>query len=304
MPSEEQFAYWREVVWQAFLPLAPERSGTGPFAGAVSGRPLGPLTISRIRSQAQRVCRSPELIARDAGDSIYLNLQVSGEGETAQDARRVRQRPGDLAVVDSTRPFELAFGGGFEQLSVGFPLELLGPRLALPRAATATLIAGDSGLGALIAGQLGLLARSAVGLDREAGSLLAEQLTALLALALGRAATLPRSAGRALLLQAALDEVEKHLADPRLSPGRVARHVNVSNRYLQRLFADQGTTFARWVLARRLERAHRDLAAPALAHLTIGQVAERRGFASRSHFSRAFRSRYGITPREHRRRAG
>lgn len=303
MPSEEQFAYWREVVWQAFLPLAPERSGTGPFAGAVRGRTLGPLTVSRVSSQAQRVRRPPELIARVAGDAIYLNLQLSGVGETAQDGRRVRQRPGDMAVVDSTRPFELAFGGTFEQLSVGFPLELLGPRLALPRAAAATLIAGDSGLGALIAGQLRLLAHATVELDDEAGRLLAEQLTAVLALALGRAATPVRSAGRALLLQAALDEVEKHLADPALSPGRVARQVNVSNRYLQRLFADQGTTFARWVLSRRLECAHRDLAAPGLAHLTIAQIAERHGFAARSHFSRAFRSRYGITPGEHRRRA-
>ncbi|MBN9624406.1 MAG: helix-turn-helix transcriptional regulator, partial [Actinobacteria bacterium] len=140
--------------------------------------------------------------------------------------------------------------------------------------------------------------------DGAAEDLLAEQLTSLLALALGRATVLPRSASRALLLQAALDEIEKGLADPGLSPGRVARHVNISNRYLQRLFADQGTTFSRWVLARRLQCAHRDLLAPGLAHLTIGQVAERRGFADRSHFSRAFRSRYGITPREHRRQAG
>ncbi|HTT95258.1 MAG TPA: helix-turn-helix domain-containing protein [Solirubrobacterales bacterium] len=300
VPGEEQFAYWREVVWQAFLPLVPERSEAGPFAGTIRGRPLGPLTIARIGSQAQRVCRSPELIARGAGDSLYLNLQLSGAGEAEQDGRRVRQRPGDMAAVDSTRPFELAFGGDFEQLSVGFPLELLGPRLALPQAAAATLIAGDSGLGTMIAGQLRLLARAAPALDDEATTLLAEQLTTLLALALGRAATLPRSAGRALLLQAALDEVEKHLADPSLSPSRVARHVNVSNRYLQRLFADQGTTFARWLLTRRLECARRDLATAALAHLTIGQIAERRGFANRSHFSRAFRAHYGITPREHR----
>ncbi|OJU80564.1 MAG: hypothetical protein BGO11_07545 [Solirubrobacterales bacterium 70-9] len=75
VPDEEQFAYWREVVWQAFLPLSPERPGSGPFAGAVRGRAIGPLTIARIRSQAQRVCRSPELIARGAGDTIHLNLQ-------------------------------------------------------------------------------------------------------------------------------------------------------------------------------------------------------------------------------------
>jgi AraC-like DNA-binding protein len=302
VPRDEQFLYWREVVCQAFLPLAPERSGTGPFSGFVGARSLGPLTVALVGSQAQSVHRSPQLVEREAGDRIYLNLQVSGEGETTQDGRRVRLRPGDMATVDGTRPFELNFDADFEQLSVGFPLELLGPRLAVPRAASAVRVAGDSGLGALIAGQLGLLARSAVRLDDPAARMLAEHLAALLALALGRASTPPRSARRALLLQAALDEIERRLPDPTLTQTSLALHLHISTRHLQRLFADQGTTVGRHLLSRRLESAHRDLSTPALSHLTIAEIATRNGFSDRSHFTRAFRARYRMSPRERRQR--
>jgi len=298
--AAERFAYWREVIWEQFLPIDARRPGDGAFAGAVAGRSLGPLTISRISSQAQRVCRTPALVERGGADAIYLNVQLRGEGSASQDGRTAHQRPGDLAAVDGTRPFELAFEADFEQLCVSFPLALLAPRLALPRAATAVRVGGDSGLGALLVNQLTLLARLGARLDREAGALVADQLIELLALALGRACEVPGTANRALLLQAAIDRIERDLGDPALSTEGVAHGVNISTRYLQRLFAEQGTSFGRWVLARRLERCHRDLADPALSHLSIGRIAERWGFVDRSHFARTFRDRYGLAPREHR----
>jgi AraC-like DNA-binding protein len=95
--------------------------------------------------------------------------------------------------------------------------------------------------------------------------------------------------------------IDAHLGDPDLAPADVAGRVNVSTRYLHRLFAEQGTSFGRWVLRRRLERCRQDLADPALAHLTISQIAERWGFRDRSHFARAFRARYQLAPREWRR---
>jgi AraC-like DNA-binding protein len=303
VPAAEQFAYWRDIVCQTFLPVQPRRgrSDAEGFAGTIAGRAVGPLTISRISSQAQRVCRTRRLIERDAGDTVYLNVQLRGQGRAAQDGRRASQRPGEMAIVDGTRPFELEFDGDFEQLCVTFPVELLAPRLALPQAMSAVRIPGDEGLGGLLVAQLRYLTEAAGSLDRQGASLVADRLVELTALSLGRASSLPRSAGAALLLQAALDDVERNLGDPDLAPAAVAARVNVSTRYLHRLFAEQGTSFGRWVLRRRLERCRQDLADPALAHLTISQIAERWGFRDRSHFARAFRARYQLAPREWRR---
>lgn len=70
--------------------------------------------------------------------------------------------------------------------------------------------------------------------------------------------------------------------------------------YLQALFHDDGTSVARYVMKRRLDRAHHDLTDPRLAHLPIADVAARLGFKRPSHFTHVFKTRFGVNPREHR----
>jgi AraC family transcriptional activator of tynA and feaB len=132
---------------------------------------------------------------------------------------------------------------------------------------------------------------------------LTDHIAGLIALALGSAQPRVRSRGRALLLQAAIDEVERSLSDPALSPIVVANRIGVPVRYLHRLFEDRGRSFGRWLLERRLERSERDLSDPARAHWTVADIAGQHGFNDPSYFARAFRARYGVSPREYRRTA-
>jgi AraC-like DNA-binding protein len=74
-----------------------------------------------------------------------------------------------------------------------------------------------------------------------------------------------------------------------------ARH-RVTPRHVQMLFESDGTTFSRFLLAQRLARAHHMLSNPLLAERTISSIAYDAGFGDLSHFNRAFRHRYGVTP--------
>ncbi|MEU9873968.1 helix-turn-helix domain-containing protein [Actinomadura sp. NPDC048021] len=94
------------------------------------------------------------------------------------------------------------------------------------------------------------------------------------------------------------DYVERHLHDPGLTPGEVASVLGVSVRHLGRIFETAGTTPARHILERRLQRARDELASPAAARTTIADVAYRWGFSSQAHFARRFRARFGLTPSE------
>ncbi|MEU8539780.1 helix-turn-helix domain-containing protein [Streptomyces sp. NPDC048717] len=90
--------------------------------------------------------------------------------------------------------------------------------------------------------------------------------------------------------------IDRHLPDAGLTPRTIARAHHISLRYLHKLFEGEDATVSRWIQRRRLERSRRDLAR--YPHVTIAAVAHRWGFASAAHFSRVFRTAYGMSPRQ------
>ena len=95
-------------------------------------------------------------------------------------------------------------------------------------------------------------------------------------------------------LLVALDALETRIEDP---PGRaeLARMAGVSVRQLERLFAAElRTTIARHRLTLQLERARMLVRQSAMPLLEIAVAS---GFASASHFSRAYKAAFGRPPR-------
>lgn len=95
----------------------------------------------------------------------------------------------------------------------------------------------------------------------------------------------------------ALEAMESRLDEP-IGRAALAAVAGVSLRQLERLFAAQlGSTIDRHYLAMRLERARVLLRQTGLPVVQVGAEC---GFASPSHFSRSYRSRFGISPRRER----
>jgi AraC-like DNA-binding protein len=63
-----------------------------------------------------------------------------------------------------------------------------------------------------------------------------------------------------------------------------------------------GISLGDWIRAQRLEECRRELASARHQFVTIEAIAHRWGFASAPHFSRVFKSAYGVSPREWRHR--
>jgi AraC-like DNA-binding protein len=83
----------------------------------------------------------------------------------------------------------------------------------------------------------------------------------------------------------------------------VAAADGISTRSLQKLFSTAGLSFSTYLRDRRLERCRLDLSSPICASLSISEICFRWGFNGSAHFSRAFKDRYGVSPREYRRSA-
>jgi AraC-like DNA-binding protein len=100
-------------------------------------------------------------------------------------------------------------------------------------------------------------------------------------------------------LQAARAFIENNLAWSDLSPASTAQALNISVRQLHLLFEPMGTTFSKYVLARRLERAQQALASEPTRRVI--EIAFSCGIDSSTVFYRGFRNAFGMSPGDYRR---
>lgn len=302
LPTLEQFSYWREVICQAYIALDTVRGSGGGFGGHVTAHPLAGVNVTTISSSRQRISRGRAEISRAPEQVYFLNLQMRGRCRMSQGGRSVLLDPGEFSVVDSTEPYLCDYcSDDWEQFSFRIPRHLLRPLLAHPDYATATKVVSKGGIGTVVIDHLTSVARNAEQLSASADQVTSSMI-GLIALSLGSSAEVRetgRGNARKALCASVTQHIERNIADPDLSPAKVAARLNVSPRYIHKVLEEEGRSFGRLILDGRLERCAKDLAADPGS--SISDVALRWGFNDVSHFSKTFRQRFGTTPRDFRR---
>lgn len=94
--------------------------------------------------------------------------------------------------------------------------------------------------------------------------------------------------------------ITRNLTDPELSYDEVAQKCGISPRYLCHVLKAKNTSFSHLLWSQRLPRARDWLASEPLRDYPIHEIAYMAGFKSAAHFSRMFKSAYGVTPKEYR----
>jgi AraC-like DNA-binding protein len=103
---------------------------------------------------------------------------------------------------------------------------------------------------------------------------------------------------RAARMRAIKQYIEENLHHSRLSTETAGRSLNLSPRYIRRLFAGGGRSFSDYVTERRLARIYRRLTDPRFACRSIADIAFEMGLVEPSTFYRQFKARYGMKPSE------
>ncbi len=302
--DELGFEEWREAISKAFVPLdARPLSGRGNgFSGGLHTRTLGDLHLSEVEGQHLRVARTSATIRVADPGVIKVALQLSGSSTVTQRGREVALGPGDIVVYDTSEPYDLRFAESFDLLVAVMPRSALRITETEVREGTARRIGSSSGVGALLCPVLHSLHAEATGAAEVSTSLVSDAVADLVSAALrGAAPDGIVGAGETVLISART-YIDAHLADVDLSPASVAAYHHVSLRYLQKLFAGDGHTVSGYIRARRLERSRQDLRDPAQLHRSIGSICAAHGLVDAAHFSRLFKSTYGVSPREYRER--
>ena len=300
VPGYRRLALWQDIVCDVYVQLDCTSDLASDFHGRVTRAPLGRATCSEVSSERQHVYRTRSRIARADEDFFLIALGKHGVGGVVQDGRDTVIHPGEFAIYDTTRPYELQFDGSFTQTILQIPRDMLHARIAGTERLTAISFGSDRPLAKIARDFVEQLCQNADRIAPEHAAPLSEQAIDLVAMAISEGLTaqpLP-STHRSALLCRLKAHIRSHLANPELSLAATAAAFGISPRYLNDLLSDEETSFQRYVLTERLARCQRDLSSPSLAHRQVGEIAFAWGFNDLSHFGRVFREHYGMSPRE------
>ncbi|HWN36441.1 MAG TPA: helix-turn-helix domain-containing protein [Pseudonocardia sp.] len=299
--ARDRLAYWTDAVCDAYVQLDCQ---VPPSAEGVDGEirinTLATLELSRVIASAQRVRRTPSLIARAAEDYFLVSIQIAGVGVVRQDDREAVLQPGDFALYDSTRPYELEFAADFQQYVLMLPRPALHPAPRRTETLTARPVQGSRGAGHLTIQMIRTLGETLDELEPASAAAVAQSVEHIV---LAGLSTLDGAEPPPEPEQAARREQVKacaraRLHDPGLTMATLAAALHTSVSTLHRAFADEPYTLSEWIWAQRLDGVRADLCNPALRTRTLTELAFSWGFVDASHFSRAFKARFGCSPRE------
>jgi AraC-like DNA-binding protein len=243
--------------------------------------------------------RTRSRIEASDADYVAILFNLGGREVVSQGDLEKEMCCGDAIVWDTNNAIRFQIREPLTKRS------LLIPRAALAEVGgrtwqlAGTAVDGSSAEVRLLAGYLDLLSNSLESMSRAAISAARNATLELFVGAVRHQVSVVASDSAAPALRAHIEDwINKHLFDGDISPATIAAAHGVSVRTVHRVFESDGESLIRYVRARRLARARQELAAqPSLA---IASIARQLGFTDSSHFTRAFKARYGVSPGEYR----
>ena len=295
VPPGEGRVRWAALVG-AYDVTLPEGQAETDFAVSSASWLLGDVVVTRGRLTPIELSRSVDRIAADGRDTFTFGLVTRGHLTGDFDGRPCSLRPGQVCVIDFSRPWQARSSWAEFIL------------LAVPRAALRALAPTVRDLhGRLLDGATArILAEHFVALVRHlpeasAADVPIIQRTTLRMIAESLDTLAPddpheRDAPQDRLVDRVRRHVEEGLGAADLSPAAICRALGVSRPTLYRAFKHSGGV-ARYIQRRRLEAVH-VLLSDADETRNLATLAQDFGFSSPAHFSTAFRRRFGYAPRD------
>jgi AraC-like DNA-binding protein len=300
VPPRDRAAVMREIFGRIILNLELEPDPDVALRVDFKLQSLSGLKIVTGTSRGV-ISRRTRALLGDSNDDLFLSLNESEVFSITHRGRSVDMQAGDAVLASCAEPVSFRRAHG---RAIG---------LRIPRAAFAHMAPAVEDLtGRLIHHQnepLQLLRRYVNSLEAsdalstpELRHLVVCHVHDLLALALDATGDArAQAAGRGLKaarLRAIKAHVTRGLGGGDLSVDAVAAAHHLTQRYVQRLFEEEGTTFSLFVSHQRLARAYRLLHDPRRAGQAVGVIAYECGFGDISHFNRTFRRLYDCSPSE------
>lgn len=293
--SESRWKLYREFVSDHFGEVDFVNDATH-FSSRIDLPVLVPHNFGTVHSTPHLVQTTRAAARRNQSEFVRVVIPRAGEVLLEQGDRRVALEPGRFAIYDAMHP-----------VSIGARKDYSSTMLSLPRALVAQSILNLRDLTAVSLDQSVATSRVFLSLVFELEQVGAElgasgldsymsTLASTLAVALGTVSNTVDD--NSALLKHLMVKMDARIRDPELRLEDIAMAEGISTRGIRRAFQQAGATPWGWVIEKRLQGVAHDLRVTGFATRSVTDIAFSWGFNNISHFGRAFRKRFGVSPTE------
>lgn len=303
LSPRQRVEYWNDCIGNHITSIETRPVDVMSFGARLLAGSCGTVAIADATSTPACNRHAKSLLKQSTERAFLLHLQRCGESISAQDGREALLRNGDFTLCDSAREFYVDFRETHRILVVRIPEQELTRRLPHVEDLTCIRMPSEAGINGVVSG---LIIRYWQLCRDELDPLLRQRISAntldLLATAyssMQRAAIAESSliASRRLLIK---EFIEQNLGMAELSPAIIARRFGYTKSYIHQLFRAEEESICHYIIRRRLEEAAKTLASDVFSSRTVGEIACDWGFNSLTHFGRAFKDHFSVSPREYR----
>lgn len=293
---QQRLERWRHCVGPVLdVGISPDEMPQN-WSTETRGWKLGDVMVMRGHYAPQVLTRRATAIATDQLDPYVLHLNQAPQAiHLDANGRRTSAGQWQLLLSDFAQPRSLRCEG--DVLTVFIPRNALDA--LLPRALDLHGVVPMGACATILASHLQSLASLLPFIARKEAPDAMVAVTQLLATSLAPSVEmlgLARPSIEVALLRQIRQFMEAHLTEQDMGAARICAHFRISRSTLYRLFEVEGGVLS-YLQDRRLVRIHALLASHT-QRCYLGRLASDFGFKSATHFSRAFRAKFGYSPRE------
>lgn len=297
-----------QAVSSSVVRVLPEQRGESFHHYAVSRFGFSGLIMHRIESDPVTIYRRDEDIHSDRVSDFLLHLQIVGTAQFRQGNQAFTLERDAIAIVPGGIPYAVAYPEKGSKIILRIPHRVFHERVVgREDGETGAMAFGGDGLVPVL---ISMLKSLTVGQGDRLSVIeqfaLADSFLSLLGSVVrsrGRTFADRNEKDQSVRLSRILAYLDSHFCDHELTPAKLAVANHVSVRHLHSLFQQSGSTVSKALWERRLRAGRDDLLDPAMSGLTICEIAYQRGFSDSAHFSRAFKTRFGVSPNQFRAKA-
>lgn len=297
LPPSNRKKAWTDALLDFFFEHETTYPGRFEF-GELRGASVQGFRTATVRSDPMVVHRHASHIAQDSMDGYYILLPEGDKIGLSQHGRETTVSRGQFTYVCTTEPYiyEQHNSETFHVLTL--PGALVRARKPDIEDGIAICRTGY-GLERLFVDFAVSFCKQSRDIAPLVGEELLEQLVDVFTLATeGADPETDETAVQSLHRRRAQHAIEQNFRDPDFNLKALAQTLQLSERYIQKIFATKDERASTIIRQRRIDEACRLLRNRSRSRASISEIAYSVGFSDPAHFSRVFRRELGVSPRD------